>query len=129
MQVGLGNFDVVAEDLIEANLERADARALALALFHCGDDLFAVFAEVTQLVKFSVKAAANNPRFCRECRGLVGDSALKTFANIGEFVDFVMKAAEKFAASGGRRHYEILQYGKLAKRLTQGDEFARSCEA
>ena len=37
-EIGLGDFDVVAEDLVEADLEGIDAGALAFALFHGGDD-------------------------------------------------------------------------------------------
>src|SRR5260221_90612 len=51
MQVGLGNFDVVAEDMVKADFERRDIGALALALFHGSDDLLAVLAEVAQLVE------------------------------------------------------------------------------
>src|SRR6202030_2093712 len=58
VQVGLGNFDVVAENVIEANLQRSDVGALALALFHGGDDLLAVLAEIAQLVELGGKAAA-----------------------------------------------------------------------
>ena len=60
MQIGLGNLDVVAENLVETDLERTDGGALALALFHGGDDLLAVLAEVAQLVEFGVIAAAND---------------------------------------------------------------------
>ena len=41
MQVGLGNFEIEAEDLVVANLQRADAGALAFAVFHGGDGLAA----------------------------------------------------------------------------------------
>ena len=54
VQIGVGHFDVKAEDLVVANLERGDSGALALALFHGGDDLAAVLAQVAQLVEFGV---------------------------------------------------------------------------
>ena len=50
MQVWFRDFNVVAKDLIEANLQRADVGALALALLHRGDNLFAVLTEVAQLI-------------------------------------------------------------------------------
>src|SRR6266478_8237042 len=60
MQVGLGNFNVVAENMVEADFKRSDVGALTLALFHGGDDLFAVLAKIAQLVEFGVKAGAND---------------------------------------------------------------------
>src|SRR5260370_10927478 len=55
MQVRLGDLDVVAENLVEADFERSDVGALALALFHRGDDLLAVLAEIAQLVEVGVE--------------------------------------------------------------------------
>ena len=69
---------------------------------------------------------ANDSRIGRECRGIVGDSALKVLTNVGEFVDFVVELTKEFAPAGGRRHYEILQDRELAEGLAQRDEFARS---
>ena len=54
MLVGFGDLDVVAEDVVEADLERLDAGALALAGFDLGDVLPAVLAEVAQFVEFGV---------------------------------------------------------------------------
>ena len=62
VQVGLGDFDVVAEDAIEANLERVDAGARALALLHLRDHLLARAADVAQLVELRVDAVADHRR-------------------------------------------------------------------
>ena len=51
MQVGFADFDVKAEDVVEADLERVDAGALALALLDLGDVVLAVAADVAQLVE------------------------------------------------------------------------------
>ena len=51
MQVGLRDLEVVAEDVVELHLQRADAGALALALLDLRDVLLAVAAEVAQLVE------------------------------------------------------------------------------
>ena len=87
MQIGLRNLDVVAEDLVEANLQRGDAGAFALALFHRGDDLLAVLAEVAQFVEFGVVTAADHARVGGERRRLVGDGAFEPLAHVGKFVD------------------------------------------
>jgi hypothetical protein len=59
-EIGLGNFDVVAKDLVEADFEGVDAGAFAFALFHGGDDLLAVLAEIAEFVEFGVIAGADH---------------------------------------------------------------------
>ena len=73
MQVGLGDFDVVAEDVVEADLERLDAGAGALAGFDLGDELAAVLAEVAQFVELGVVAGADGAAVGEVDGRLVGD--------------------------------------------------------
>jgi len=113
MQIGLGNFDVIAEDVIETDFQRSDVGALALALFHGSDDLFAVLAEVAQLVQLGVEAAANDAGLGGQRGRFIGDGVFKKFADVGEFVDFVVNPAKKIAAARGWRHHEILQHRNL----------------
>src|ERR1700687_3583212 len=126
MQVVLRNFNVVAKDLIEANLQRADARAFALALFHSGDNLFAVLAEVAKFIQLGMVTAANHSGIGSQGRRLVGDGACEPIADVGEFVDFLMKLTKQFAAARGLRRKKILQHGKLYERLAQRHELTRS---
>jgi len=83
MQVWFRDFNVVAKDLIEANLQRGDSRAFALALFHRGDDLFAVLAQVAELIQLGVIARADHPGIGGQRRRLVGNGAFEPFPNIG----------------------------------------------
>src|SRR5882757_10574657 len=99
MQIGLGNFDVIAEDVIETDFERSDVGALALALFHGSDDLLAVLAEIAQLVEFSVEAGANDARLGGQRGRFIGNGVFKKFADVGEFVDLIVNAAKKIAAA------------------------------
>src|ERR1700687_1429361 len=98
MQVVLRNFNVVAKDLIEANLQRADARAFALALFHSGDNLFAVLAEVAKFIQLGMVTAANHSGIGSQGRRLVGDGAFEPIAGGGEFVAFLMNVTERLAS-------------------------------
>src|SRR5258707_10859700 len=125
MQVGLGDFNVVAEDVVEADFEGGDVGALALALFHGSDDLFAVLAEVAQLVELAVEAAADDAGIGGESGWIVGEGTFKDFADIGEFVDFVVEVPEKLAAASGWRHHEIFEDRKLREGFAQREEFAR----
>ncbi len=74
--MAFGNFDVIAEDLVEADFQGIDAGAFAFALFHGGDDLFAVLAEVTEVVELGVKAETNHAGIVGDGWRLVGDGAL-----------------------------------------------------
>ncbi len=60
--VGVGDLEVVAEDLVEADLERRDPGALALALLQRGDVLPAAVAERAQLVELAIVAVRGSRR-------------------------------------------------------------------
>src|SRR5258707_10265360 len=126
MQVGFRDFNVIPKDLIEANLQRADVGAFTLALFHGGDDLFAVLAEVAKFIELGVVTAADHAGIGGQGRRLVGDGAFQPIADVSEFVDFLMKLTKQFAAARGLRRKKILQHRKLYQRLAQRHEFARS---
>ena len=111
MQIWLRNFDVVAEDTVEANLQGIDAGALALALFHSGNDLLAVLAQVAEFVKFGVVAITNDSRIGGQGWRLVGDGAVEAFTHIDELVDFVVQVTQKLAAVFGRSGQKIFQDG------------------
>src|SRR5260370_24187336 len=100
MQVGFRDFNVVAKDLIEANLQRTDARAFALALLHGGDDLFAVLAEVAKFIELIMVTAADHAGIGGQGRRLVGDGALEPIADVRELVDFLLESPKKFASPG-----------------------------
>src|ERR1051326_3165799 len=99
MQVGFGNLDVIPKHMIEADFERSDVGALALTLFHGRNDLFAVRAQLAELVKLGVKARADDARIGGEGGRLVRKRAIKAVANVGELVNIVMQAAEQLAST------------------------------
>ena len=66
VKVGLRDLDVVAEDAVEADLQRADAGARALAVLHLGDDLPARAADRLQLVELGIDAVAREAAVARE---------------------------------------------------------------
>jgi hypothetical protein len=86
VQVRLGDLDVVAEDLVVAHLERADARAPPLARFHLGDVARAMGAELAQLIELAVVAFADDAGFggARGC-GLA-DGATDLVAQLGQLI-------------------------------------------
>ena len=90
MQIRLRNLNVVAKDLIEANLQRANIGSFAFALFHRRDDLFAVLAQLTQFIEFRVVTAADHAWIRGQRRRLVRNRAFEPFADVAEFVDFLV---------------------------------------
>ncbi len=59
VQVRLRDFDVVTENRVELNLQRADAGAQALALFNLREILLAIARQNAKFVESSVNAAGN----------------------------------------------------------------------
>jgi hypothetical protein len=75
-KMGLGHFDVVAKDLVVADLERADARPLPFAALELGDEALARAADRAQVVELGVPAVLDDaaPRRRRPVEdGLVGE--------------------------------------------------------
>ena len=60
MQVRLRDLEVVAEDLIELDLQRTNLRALAFALLDLRNGLTAVVAEIAQIIQLCINAFADD---------------------------------------------------------------------
>ena len=80
------NVDVIAEDLVVADLELFGAGSLALALLELGDGLRAVVAHVAQAVDLLAVARAENAALAHGKRRLVADGAVDARAEVGERV-------------------------------------------
>src|SRR5580658_1825252 len=71
-EVGFGDLDVVAEDGIEADFERADAGAAALAVLDGGDGGSTGRTDGAEVVEFGVDAGGDDSAF-GEGEGRLGD--------------------------------------------------------
>ena len=87
VQVRLRDLDVVAEDAVEAHLERLDAGARALGGFELGDDLLARAADPAQLVELGVDAVANRVAVAGQRRRLVDERGVDGAAHVGQVVE------------------------------------------
>src|SRR2546425_2372539 len=121
MQIGFGNLDVVAEHLVKANLERGNARALAFALFHRGDDLLAVPAQTADFVKFRVVARADYAGFAGLRGRLLGNGALQAFADVAELIELLKEMAQAAAPHGCMGRKEFLECRQVRERFSQRD--------
>ena len=122
VQVGAGDLDVVAEYIVEADLERGDAGALPLARFDLRDVLLAVLAQVAQFVEFRVVAGANRAAVGQVDRRLVGDGFQDQAGDVGEFVETAVQAAQAFGLLGVEA---ALECGNLLERPAQREQVAR----
>ena len=80
------NINIVAKDLVVADLELFRAGALALALLELGNGLRAVVAHVAQAVDLLAVARAEDAALAHGKRRLVADGAVDARAEIGERV-------------------------------------------
>ena len=126
MQVGLGNFDIKPENLVIANLQRADSGALAFPVFHGGDRLAAGLAEIAQAIEFGIEAPADHPGIGGERGRIFGDGLFEALLQAGEFVDFAVQGRE---ARGGAIGEIAAEQGNAGDRLAQGDEIAGAGQA
>ncbi len=127
MQVGLRNLDVVAEDVVEADLERRDAGALPFARFDLRDVLAAVLAEVAQFVEFGVVARADGGAVADVDGRSVGQ-ARRGWARRLRAPD---RAARRFRARRAERGFAASRaaFGKprrLIERFAEREKIART---
>ena len=105
----VGNVDIIAENLVVADLELLCARALALALLEFGDGLRAVIAHVAQAVDLLAVAGAEDAALAHGKRRLVTDRAVDARAEIGERVHLRNVAQ--------RRTVHVLQQRRQLRQL------------
>ncbi len=87
MHIRLGDFQIIAEDVVEADLERADAGAGPLALLDLGEVGFAVARNIAQLIEAGVETVANGTAVVQIDGRLIGEGGENAIANFGNFVE------------------------------------------
>ena len=60
LQIGFRDFNVIPENIIEADFQGGDAGAAALAGFDVCDVLFAVLAQVAEFIQFGIIAGPDS---------------------------------------------------------------------
>ena len=91
MQVCLGDFEVIAEDTIELDLQRTDAGPLPLALLDLRNVLLAVTAQVAKFVEPGVHSRADNPAVNQRQRWLVFERCNQSVTQVRQFVALRME--------------------------------------
>ena len=72
LAVGVGDLDVVAEDLVEADLQARDAGPLGLLGLVAGDPLLAAVGQLAQRVELGAEAVADEAAVAARQRAVVG---------------------------------------------------------
>ena len=118
MLVGFGDLDVVAEDVVEAHLERSDAGPLALPRFDGGDVLLAVALDVAQRIKVGVIAGAHRAAVGQVRGRLLIDGRQDRVADAGHGIQLSAEANQRRDAELG----EPLRDGRHdIERLAQSE--------
>ena len=99
------DLDVVAEDLVEADLQARDAGPLAFVGLVLGDPLLAAGIELAQLVEVGAIAVADEAAVARGERAFVDERRFERAANVGAQVEagFVARRASALRAAGELR--------------------------
>src|ERR1019366_6399875 len=119
MLIGAGDFDVVAEDVVEAYLERGDAGALALAGLDLGDVLLAVLAEVAELVELGMISGADGAAIGEVEGWLIGDGFEDDPSDVGEFVEAVVKVAQAGSLLGVEATFERGDFSRSEEHTSE----------
>ena len=120
------DFDVVAEDFVEADLERGDAGPVPLARLQRSDVLLAAVARGLQVVEVAVVPRFDRVSIIELRRRVLDERARQLFADIGEQIELVRARLEQGGAlaavepADGARHIRQPQ-----DRIAQGAHLAR----
>ena len=117
----MAHLDVVAEDLVVADLERLDARAHALALLHLLQQGFAVVGKGVQFVERRIIARANDAAIPHGESRLVHNRTFECVAEVVEGLNGCVRTREETAR---RRTEDFADGGECRKGNAQSNEVA-----
>ena len=83
MEIGFGDFDVVAEDFVVADFEGFDAGAVGFGELELSDPIFAVRGEGAELVEFSIVAGLDDAALLEFQRRVVYEGADEEIKELG----------------------------------------------
>ena len=87
---GVRDLDIVAEDLVVADLQRADAGLFLLARLDVGEKPLAARQNLVQAVDFGIVALADEAALAHGKRRLVDERVADALRHIGERVELVV---------------------------------------
>src|SRR5206468_9461401 len=118
------DLDVVPEHLVEADLERGDPGALALARLQPGDVRLAAVARVAQLVERAIVAGPDRVAVPELRRGAVDERAGQLLPQIGEQVEPGRRLEQHRALAPLEAVEGRVAVREALNRIAQGAELA-----
>ena len=100
--MGVGDLDVVAEDLVEADLEAVDPGPADLLGLVLGDPRLAAPGDLAQLVEVGVIAVADQAAFLDGQRRVVDQGGLDRGADLGAELERRLQLGEPLRGPRGR---------------------------
>ncbi len=123
MEIRPRDLDVVPEDAVVTDLQRADAGAPPLVILHLGDDLLARSADAGQLIELRIDAVAREPAVARERGRIIDERRLDPVAHVGQVVELGDQRADERRLEAGEHGPDA---GDQRQRLLEADQIARS---
>ena len=114
---GVADFNVIAEHLVVADLQGADAGGLFLLGLHLRDDALAALQDVPQAVHLFVKAVPDEAALPDGKRRLVADGSGDALADIVQSVQLRRQLAQAAVGKGGQL---LLHSGQLFDGRPEG---------
>jgi hypothetical protein len=120
-EIGGADFDVVAEDLVVADLERLDAGPLLLPPLEIGEPFLALDGGGAKFLERGVIPGANEAAFLEEDGRVVGQRPAVKIGEVGQRRNLQAQFAQ---GSDGMLFQRFAEGGELLEGDAQGDEVA-----
>src|SRR5580693_588049 len=122
MQVGLRDFEIISKNGVELDLERVDSGALSLSLLNLRQKLFAVTAQLPEVVEFLIYAALNRATVDERNRRLGNNCPVDSLPQIAQFIERAVQSLQSLGREPCQRNS---QARNLSQRCSQSQHVAR----
>ena len=112
--VRVSDFDVVAEDFVEADFEGGDAGAGDFVGLIAGDPLFAAGGQIAEVIEVWVEARADEAAFASLQGAIVDEGRFEAGADVGAEVELSVEPDQEFAGAAGEFGFQCRKGGESA---------------
>ena len=121
IKIGLGHFQIIAEDPIVPDFQVFDAGPLAFGVFEIGYPLLSVFDGKVQIVQLFRKAGLDQTALFDGERRLFTDRAVDHIVNFRQAVNIVVDLPQRGSLHRAEIRFDLRQH---RDRIAQGDEIS-----
>ena len=129
MGVGVGDFNVIPEDTIEADFEAVDAGSRDLGRLKVGDPFLASLGDGVQLIERGVVTGADHSAFARREGRIVHHGGVEALAQVGAQLQACFQIAKQIGPASGDLGLDAWQEPQRAGDISQiaGGGSSRAC--